>query len=93
MSKIKWILYSNSWKEYEPDDFVADIDDADPTIAWTYAGNTDLTVSIDVNRIATITIPSIVNAERSLFEAKLSKASTIGWRMFILYPPPQHHLE
>ncbi len=26
-------------------------------MTWTYSGNTALTVSIDVNRVATITIP------------------------------------
>ncbi len=39
------------------DDFVADADNADSEITWTYGGNTDLTVSIDENRVATITIP------------------------------------
>ena len=39
------------------DDFVTDIENADSEITWTYAGNTELTVTIDVNRIATITIP------------------------------------
>ena len=41
------------------DALVADIDDADANIVWTYAGNTELTVSIDINRVATITIPDI----------------------------------
>ncbi len=39
------------------DDYVADVDNADSQITWTYTGNTALTVSI-VNRVATITIPS-----------------------------------
>jgi len=41
------------------DDFVSDVDNIDTEMNWTYAGNTELTVSIDVNRIATITIPEI----------------------------------
>jgi len=40
------------------DNYVSDVDNADNQISWSYAGNTELTVSIDVNRIATITIPS-----------------------------------
>jgi hypothetical protein len=39
------------------DDYVSDVDHLDNEIAWTYAGNTELTVLIDVNRVATITIP------------------------------------
>ena len=41
------------------DDYVSDVDNADSEIAWTYSGNTELIVSIDVNRVATITIPDI----------------------------------
>src|SRR5690606_11585508 len=40
------------------DDYVTDIDNTDAQITWTYSGNTELTVSIDVNRVATITIPT-----------------------------------
>jgi hypothetical protein len=40
------------------DDYVSDIDNADSEISWSYSGNSSLTVNIDVNRIATITIPS-----------------------------------
>ncbi len=39
------------------DDYVSDIDDADSVLVWTYSGNIDLTVSIDANRVATVTIP------------------------------------
>ncbi len=38
------------------DNFVSDIDNADNTIVWTYAGNTALTVSI-TSRVATISLP------------------------------------
>ena len=41
------------------DDYVSDIDDPDDALTWTYSGNSELTVSIDVDRIATITIPDI----------------------------------
>ena len=41
------------------DALVDDVDDADASIVWTYAGNTELTVSIDINRVATITIPDV----------------------------------
>ncbi len=41
------------------DDFVSDVDDIDADMTWTYAGNTELTVSIDLNRVATITTPSL----------------------------------
>ena len=39
------------------DDYVTDADNLDSEINWTYSGNTELTVSIDANRVATITIP------------------------------------
>jgi hypothetical protein len=39
------------------DDYVSDIDNLDSEMSWGYSGNTELTVSIDVNRVATITIP------------------------------------
>ncbi|MCP4412736.1 MAG: tandem-95 repeat protein, partial [Gammaproteobacteria bacterium] len=38
------------------DGYVSDVDNTDAEQIWTYAGNTDLTVSI-VNRVATISIP------------------------------------
>jgi len=41
------------------DDYVTDVDNSDDEISWTYSGNADLSVAIDVNRIATITIPSL----------------------------------
>ncbi|KAA3614966.1 MAG: tandem-95 repeat protein [Calditrichaeota bacterium] len=39
------------------DNYVSDVDNADADLSWGYTGNTDLTVSIDANRIATITTP------------------------------------
>ncbi|NIQ88409.1 MAG: hypothetical protein GWN93_04765, partial [Deltaproteobacteria bacterium] len=40
------------------DDYVSDIDNLDSEMTWSYSGNTELTVSIDINRVATIGIPS-----------------------------------
>jgi len=37
------------------DDYVTDIDNDDSTMTWTFSGNVNLDVSIDVNRVATIT--------------------------------------
>jgi hypothetical protein len=39
------------------DEYVADADNEDSEIAWTYAGNVDLSVSISDDRVATITVP------------------------------------
>jgi hypothetical protein len=40
------------------DDFVADVDNIDGEIVWTYSGNAQLTVNIDGSRVATIAPPS-----------------------------------
>ncbi|RMH64429.1 MAG: tandem-95 repeat protein, partial [Calditrichaeota bacterium] len=39
------------------DDYVNDVDNADSEMSWTYSGNTELSVRIDANRVATITPP------------------------------------
>ena len=39
------------------DDYVTDVDNSDAEMSWTYSGNTELAVSIDENRVATVTIP------------------------------------
>ncbi|WP_456407978.1 Ig-like domain-containing protein, partial [Caldithrix abyssi] len=39
------------------DDYVSDPDNADSEMSWTYAGNKELIVSIDANRVATISTP------------------------------------
>jgi subtilisin family serine protease len=39
------------------DNYVGDPDNVDSEISWTYSGNSALSVAIDANRIATITIP------------------------------------
>ncbi len=41
------------------DGYVSDPDHTDEQITWTYSGNTQLTVSINAGRIATITVPNI----------------------------------
>ncbi|MCF6268348.1 MAG: T9SS type A sorting domain-containing protein [Melioribacteraceae bacterium] len=40
------------------DDFVTDSDNLDSEIDWSYSGNTDLSVSINSNRVATISTPN-----------------------------------
>ena len=55
------VAEGSSFATISLDNYVTDIDNFDSEISWTYSGNSELTVSIDVNRIATITIPSIVN--------------------------------
>jgi parallel beta-helix repeat protein len=40
------------------DNYVEDVDNADNEMTWTYSGNTELTVTIDGNRIAAIGLPS-----------------------------------
>jgi hypothetical protein len=40
------------------DDYVSDADNADGEQTWSYSGNSELIVSIDANRIATITQPA-----------------------------------
>ena len=41
------------------DDHVEDPDNPDNQMSWTYSGNTELTVTIDTGRVATIGIPNI----------------------------------
>ena len=41
------------------DDYVSDAEDADSALSWSYTGNTDLLVSIDADRVATIGIPDV----------------------------------
>jgi len=41
------------------DDFVSDPDNSDSELTWSYSGNTELSVTIDANRIATITTPNV----------------------------------
>ena len=52
------IAEGGSFATINLDDFVADLDHADNEITWTYSGNTNLTVNIDANRVATITTPN-----------------------------------
>jgi hypothetical protein len=41
------------------DNYVSDVEDQDSEITWDYSGNTELTVTIDVNRVVTIGIPDV----------------------------------
>ena len=40
------------------DNFVSDVDNSDTEMTWSYSGNSELSVNIDVNRVATIIIPN-----------------------------------
>jgi len=51
------IIEGNTFTPISLDDYVTDPNNADSDITWTTSGNTDLTLTIDVNRIATITTP------------------------------------
>ncbi len=46
-----------SFTQINLDDYVTDIDNVESDLTWTYSGNTDLTVVIDQNHIATISTP------------------------------------
>ncbi len=50
--------YGAEFATFDLDDYVSDPDHSDAEISWTYSGNTDLTVTIDGNHVATITKPS-----------------------------------
>ncbi len=41
------------------DDYVSDVDNLDSEMTWSYAGNVELSVSIDGSRVATISIPEL----------------------------------
>jgi len=47
-----------SFETINLDDYVNDPDNADNEITWTYSGNTELIISIDVYRVVTIVLPS-----------------------------------
>lgn len=52
------ILEGSTFSTITLDNYVSDVDNTDAQMTWTYSGNSQLAVSI-VNRIATITMPSI----------------------------------
>jgi len=52
------ITEGQSFTTFDLDDYVEDPDDTDAEMTWTYSGNTELTVSINGSRVATIGIPS-----------------------------------
>ncbi len=41
------------------DDYVTDVDNSAAEMSWTFSGNSELAVSIDENRVATITTPDV----------------------------------
>jgi len=51
------IVAGTSFQTINLDDYVADPDNLDSELNWTYSGNTDLGVAIDGNHVATITPP------------------------------------
>jgi len=52
------IQEGNSFATIQLDNFVTDPDNVDSEISWSYTGNNELSISIDGNRIATITTPN-----------------------------------
>jgi len=52
------IQEGSSFTTISLDNYVEDVDNADSEMAWTYSGNTELTVTINGNRIAAIGLPS-----------------------------------
>ncbi|MGD9489361.1 MAG: Ig-like domain-containing protein, partial [Calditrichaceae bacterium] len=48
------------------DNYVSDVDNTDGEMTWTTSGETDLTVTIDINRVATITIPADWNGAETI---------------------------
>ncbi|MFC2083650.1 LamG-like jellyroll fold domain-containing protein [Bacteroidota bacterium] len=51
------ILEGDSFNEIKLDRYVTDYDHSEDELAWTYSGNTELTVTINGSRVATIGIP------------------------------------
>ena len=51
------ILEGESFAQINLDDYVSDTEDPDEDIDWSYSGNTDLLVSIDSSRVATVSTP------------------------------------
>ena len=47
-----------SFATIDLDNYVSDIDNLDNELSWNFAGDTELNVIIDINRVATITAPS-----------------------------------
>ena len=76
------------------DDYVSDVDNSAAEMTWSYSGNEELMVSIDENRIATITIPSNQwnGAETIIFTATdpegLSGRDTVTFTVLGINDPP-----
>ncbi|MBU1099347.1 MAG: T9SS type A sorting domain-containing protein [Bacteroidetes bacterium] len=54
------IVKGNSFTPIQLDDFVSDLDNAANELVWSYSGNTNLSIDINVNRVATV---SVLNAQ------------------------------
>ena len=52
------ITEGGSFATIQLDNYVTDSDNSDSEIIWSYSGNTELSVSIDGSRVATITVPN-----------------------------------
>ncbi len=52
------ILEGGSFTTIALDDYVSDVDNADSEMSWKASGNTDLSVTIDANRVATVSVPN-----------------------------------
>lgn len=66
------ITEGNQFRTLRLDSYVSDVDNADAELSWTYNGNTDLSVQISPDRIATISTPSNTwnGSETITFSAK-----------------------
>ncbi len=69
------IAEGGSFATINLDEFVADPDNLDTEISWTVSGNVNLSVSIDVNRVATITV---INPEWNGSETITFTATDLG---------------
>jgi|GEM_PF-3822625 len=64
------IFEGASFAQIDLDSYVFDFEDPDEDIIWTYAGDTDISVSIDAGRVATISYPAgWIGAETITFTA------------------------
>jgi hypothetical protein len=84
------IVQGDAFASISLDDYVTDPDNEAAEIAWTYAGNVDLSVSISDVRVATIAIPDPewFGSETITFTATdpggLSDSKDVGFTVFLL---------
>ncbi|MBD3322318.1 MAG: tandem-95 repeat protein [Chitinivibrionales bacterium] len=72
------IIKGTSFSIINLDNFVEDIDDADSTLTWTVAGLSDLSVTVDTGRHATISMPDQywTGEEKAAFTVKDSSGDS-----------------